>query len=189
MFHQAAFPARFRSPLTIIGKIARAVLAADAACAGGPFPILGKISRVRGTTFFCHRLFLPPLFNQAPGKSPDQESNEGPRIRFSSNVLLFRRPNSTISCVFYDLTALFDGRGRNDFSSAGWRSIKADRPVDASALENYLKSPSSGRRSWDREFPSPRRAGGMSVQVFLRIHRQIAGRTIRFLLEHRDGRQ
>lgn len=99
MFHQAAFPARFRSPLTIIGKIARAVLAADAACAGGPFPILGKISRVRGTTLFGHRLFLPPLFNQAPGKSPDQESNEGPRIRFSSNVLLFRRLNSTLSSV------------------------------------------------------------------------------------------
>jgi hypothetical protein len=56
-----SFPPSFRSPLTIVSKVAGAVLAADAAGAGGPFPILGKVSRVRGTLFFCHRLFLPPL--------------------------------------------------------------------------------------------------------------------------------
>jgi hypothetical protein len=57
-----AFAPSFRSPLTIVGKVARAVLAADVACARGPFPILSEVSRVRGTTFFCHQLFLPPLF-------------------------------------------------------------------------------------------------------------------------------
>ncbi len=51
-----AFAPSFRSPLAIVGKVARAMLTAEAAGAGGPFSILGEVSRVTGTTFLCHRL-------------------------------------------------------------------------------------------------------------------------------------
>ncbi len=54
MTRLTALPARFRSPLAIVGEVARTVLAADMARASRLFTILGEVARISGVLRFSH---------------------------------------------------------------------------------------------------------------------------------------
>src|SRR5580693_8550093 len=72
----ATLPAGLRSPLTVISEIAGAVLSAYVSGARRLFAILGEVSGISRTTFFCYRFLSPPL-SKHRGVAPDKNRTKG----------------------------------------------------------------------------------------------------------------